>query len=222
MWNRAEGVALAVQLASEWLCCGDANNTTFAGYCFSVWRDAKSSPIVCPFFVFSSRATMSDPVPSSRWTCDGCRCSFRKQKNKNCASAQLFRATHLVSRSAPYWVHYLTVNGWNDCNYYITLVLNSFSLFYFWKKKILSKFSGFSACDFFSSISLLYFPFLCAFKSALVILFKLMSHQNTKVPALESHLNHKFWIIYLGLAHNCFRKYYRFTLAVFLIFKKKF
>lgn len=166
--------------ASLWmaLSCNGANNTIFTGYCFSVWRAAKSAPIVSFFVFFSSRATMSDPVPFSHWVCDGCRCSFRKKN----VLVQLFRATHLVSHSAPHWVHSLTVNDWNDCNYYITLAQNLFSLFFiYWKNKFLPKCSRFSAWEIVSSISLLCFPFLCAFKSAEVTLFSDSSLWVTKM-----------------------------------------
>lgn len=159
------------------LSCNGANNTIFAVYCFSVWRAAKSAPIVCFFVFFSSRATMSDPVPFSHWVCDGCRCSFRKKT----VLVQLFRATHLVSHLAPHWVHSLTVNDWNDCNYYITLAQNLFSLFLFIGKInsslnlvafLLEKlFPQFHCC----------FPFLCASKSAEVTVFSYSSLWVTKM-----------------------------------------
>lgn len=108
--------------------------------------------------------------------------ALQKNKTKNCVLVQLFWAAHLVSRSAPHWVHSLTVNDWNDCNYYITLAQNLFSLILFIGKinsslivvaillgKLFSQFYCFA------------FLFFCAFKSAEVTLFSDSSLWVTKM-----------------------------------------
>lgn len=191
--------------ASLWmaLSCNGANNTIFAGYCFSVWRAAKSAPIVCFLFFFSSRATMSDPVPFLHWVCDGCRCSFRKKT----VLVQLFRATHLVSHSAPHWVHSLTVNDWNDCNYYITLAQNLFSLFLF-IGKINSSLNvvAFLLGKLFPQFYCYVFLFFVRSSLQKWLFSVTRVYELPKCTGSSESFESQVWLTHLGLAHNWFCK----------------